>query len=163
MKSEKLKAFFEELGFRNVQTLITSGNVIFESNISDVESMEARIEKALPIKLGFSSTAIIRSQTDLKSLITQDPYHGQEHGRDAYLLVTFFKHTPRLTFELPYQPADKPYRIIRETKGAIYGSVDLTNGKTPDYMVWLERQFGKDITSRTWKTIQRILDKMSQY
>ena len=161
MKSEKLKALFEELGFNNVQTLITSGNVIFESNTGDVESMEARIEKALPVKLGFNSTAIISSQAKLKSLVAQDPYRGQEHGRDTYLLVTFFKRTPSITFELPYQPADKPYKIIGKTEGAIYGLVDLTAGKTPDYMAWLERQFGKDITSRTWKTIQRILDKMN--
>jgi len=160
MKSEKLKAFFEELGFNNVRTLITSGNVIFESSNRNVASMEARIEKALPLKLGFNSTTIIRSQAELRSLIDLDPYHGQEHGRQTYLLVTFFKRVPKIPFELPYQPDGKPYKIIGEEDAAIFGTVDTTTGKTPDYMVWLERQFGKDITSRTWKTIQRILDKM---
>ena len=60
MRSEKLKAFFEELGFNNVQTLITSGNVIFESNDHDIPSIEAHVEKYLPLKLGFSSTTIIQ-------------------------------------------------------------------------------------------------------
>ena len=160
MKSEKLKAFFEELGFDNVQTLITSGNVIFETNTSDAASMETRIEKALPVKLGFSSTAIIRSQAELRSLIDSNPYRGQEHGQKTYLLVTFFKQAWEIPFELPHQPEDKPYKIIGGKDAAIFGTVDTTTGKTPDYMVWLERQFGKDITSRTWKTLQRILDKM---
>ena len=162
MRSEKLKAFFEGLGFNNVQTVITSGNLIFDSNSNDVASMEARIEKALPLELGFNSSTIIRSQAELKSLIDQDPYHGQDHNQKTYLLVTFFKQKPHVPFELPYQPDNKPYKIIGRGSNTVYGTVDLTTGKTPDYMVWLERQFGKDITSRTWKTIQRILDKMNQ-
>ena len=35
-----------------------------------------------------------------------------------------------------------------------------TDGLDTDFMVKLERQFSKDITSRTWNTIQRILKKM---
>jgi len=161
MRSDKLKAFFEGLGFDKVQTLITSGNILFETDNSDVSSMEAIIEKALPTKLGFNSTTIIRSQADLKSLVDQDPYMGKEHGLETYLLVTFFKRTPKIPFEIPYEPDDKPYRIIGRNDLSIYGIVDATSGKTPDYMVWLEKQFGKDITSRTWKTIERILDKMN--
>jgi hypothetical protein len=36
----------------------------------------------------------------------------------------------------------------------------LTVSKTPDLMVCLEKQFGKQITTRTWKTIGRILKKL---
>jgi hypothetical protein len=37
--------------------------------------------------------------------------------------------------------------------------VDLTGARTPDLMRWLESEFGKEITTRTWKTVQRILNK----
>ena len=33
-------------------------------------------------------------------------------------------------------------------------------GRTPDLMLWLEKQFGKKITTRTWKTVGKILAKM---
>jgi uncharacterized protein (DUF1697 family) len=163
MKGDKLKAFFEELGFKNVQTLLASGNVLFESSNTDTKNMAKNIEEALPKKLGFSSTAIIRSQAQLQKLIDRDPYKGQQHdNRGTYLLVTFFKQTPQIKLRLPHTPDGKPYTLLGKIDDAVYGSVDLTAGKTPDYMTWLERQFGKDLTSRTLKTIQRILAKMDQ-
>ena len=164
MKSDRLKALFEELGFSNVQTVITSGNVIFESQRSNASTMAKSIEEALPEKLGFTSTAIIRSRDQLQKLVDQDPYKGLVHDQKTYLLVTFFDKTRDIKIKLPYTPDGKPYVLLGRIDDAVavYGSVDLTTGKTPDYMVWLERQFGKDITSRTFKTIQRILTKMNQ-
>jgi hypothetical protein len=44
--------------------------------------------------------------------------------------------------------------------GANCSVIDLTGSKTPDLMVWLEKQFGKQITMRTWKTVGRILGKL---
>ena len=34
-------------------------------------------------------------------------------------------------------------------------------GKTPNFMQWLERSYGKDITTRTWLTVQRIATKLA--
>jgi hypothetical protein len=42
----------------------------------------------------------------------------------------------------------------------IYSIIDLTSSKTPDLMAWLEKQFGQEITTRTWKTVERILKAM---
>jgi hypothetical protein len=39
-------------------------------------------------------------------------------------------------------------------------SVIDTTGKTPDLMSWLEKQYGKEISSRTWKTVNRLLARM---
>jgi hypothetical protein len=40
--------------------------------------------------------------------------------------------------------------------------IKLTEGKTPDFMRNVEREYGKALTSRTWKTIARILKKMKE-
>src|SRR2546423_1896339 len=95
MHGQKLKAVMEELGFDNVQTVISSGNVVFESPSKDEKALEAKIEAAWPTKLGFNSTTIIRSQQQLQALVAQDPFQGAEHSRGSYLLVTFFKYQPK--------------------------------------------------------------------
>ncbi len=56
MRNDKLRGVFQELGFANVQTVITSGNVVFETDSHDVRALEARIEEAWPAQLGFRST-----------------------------------------------------------------------------------------------------------
>jgi uncharacterized protein (DUF1697 family) len=62
MHGAKLKEAAESAGFKNVQTLLASGNMIFESNIKDQSKIETMLEKIWPAKLGFKSTTIIRSQ-----------------------------------------------------------------------------------------------------
>ena len=33
-------------------------------------------------------------------------------------------------------------------------------GTTPDFMTWLEKSFGKDITTRSWLTVQRVVTRL---
>lgn len=162
MHGEKLRDFFEELGFSSVRTVISSGNVVFESPSKDIKVLEAKIEQALPQRLGFTSTTIIRTQKQLQDLVAKDPFKNAQHSQKNYLLVTFFKSPPKVTgLNFPYRPPNKAYRLLgMYDHQALCSVIDLTSTKTPDLMVWLERQFGKDITSRTWKTVQRILKKM---
>ena len=162
MTAAAFKTFFEELGFTNARAVLASGNVIFECSDSDIEAMAMRIEKALPEKLGYSRSVIIRSQQELQQLMEFDPFKGieQNHNKDLYLLITFFRQPTTIPFKLPFTPENKPYTLLGSLDQALYGSIDLTTGKTPDYMSWLEKQLGKDITSRTPKTIRLILKKM---
>lgn len=138
MKSDKLKEFFESLGFQNVKTVIASGNVVFESDSKDQASLEEKIEKALPKKLGFSKTTIIRSEEELKKFVATDPFKGVIDEKPNYLLVTFFK----------------------DKKPEIATVVDLSGEKTPDFMAKMEKEHGNELTTRTWKTLHRILKAM---
>lgn len=138
MHSAKLKAFFEGLGFTNVHTVISSGNIVFDSTLKSDKALEAKIEKAMSQKLGFSRAAIVRSRADLEKLVKKDPYKGIKDERPNYLLVTFFK-------------SGNP---------ALCSVLDMDDLRTPEFMRDLEKKHGKDITSRTWKTINRILAKM---
>jgi hypothetical protein len=63
---------------------------------------------------------------------------------------------------MPQQPvAALPNFYADGGVNALCSVIDTTASKTPDFMVKMDKQFGKDnITSRTWLTIQRILTKM---
>lgn len=139
MKSTKLKEFFERLGFENIKTVIASGNVIFDSPSTDITSLEEKIEKELPKRLGFTSTTIIRSQGEIAALIDKNPFKNVKDEKPNYLVVTFFK----------------------EPRKEISTVIDLTKSNGSDMMRMLEKEHGKAITTRTWKTVHRILTKMA--
>ncbi|HUS26368.1 MAG TPA: DUF1697 domain-containing protein [Nevskiaceae bacterium] len=160
MRNDKLRGFFENLGFTNVQTVISSGNVLFETPRTDMPALEAMIEKALPLQLGFASTTIIRSREQLQQLVDRDPFKHAEHNRLTYLTVTFFKDKPHARLKFPYRPQGKSYELLGMYDQAVCSVVDLTGTKTPDLMSWLERQYGKQITTRTWQTVGRILKRL---
>ena len=160
MRNDKLRGVFESLGFENVKTVISSGNVIFDSPSRSVKKLEESIETALPEQLGFTSTTILRSQGQLQKLVDEDPFKGMEHSQTSSLNVTFLKKKKQSSIKFPYQVNDRDYTLLGMYGGAICSVIDLTSAKTPDLMVWLEKQFGKEITTRSWKTVERILKAM---
>jgi uncharacterized protein (DUF1697 family) len=161
MRNDKLRSVFEKLGFENVKTVISSGNVIFESASRSAKKLEETIETALPEQLGFTSTTIIRSQKQIHALVDEDPFQGMEHSQKSSLNVTFLKKKRTIDIKFPYKVENRYCTLLGMDGGAICSVIDLTNAKTPDLMLWLEKQFGKEITTRTWKTVERILKAMS--
>lgn len=140
MHGDKLKEFFESLGHTNVTPVISSGNVVFESNSSNTHALEEKIEEELPKKLGFSKATIVRSEDDLRKFVATDPFKGVKDEKPNYLIVTFFK----------------------DQRPEIATVLDMSSNKTPDFMVKLEKEYGKEITTRTWKTVHRILKVMGK-
>lgn len=139
MRNEKLRGVFVDLGFKNVRTVISSGNVIFESDSKNGKTLEEKIEKAFPAKLGFKSATIIRSRGQIQKLVKSDPFKGAKDTPTSRLNVTFLK-----------------------KGGEIFSVVDLTTTGTPEVMLKLEKEHGKEITTRTWKTVARILAKFEE-
>jgi uncharacterized protein (DUF1697 family) len=160
MANANLRAVCERLGLRAVQTVISSGNVIFESDTSDAAGLEESIEAAWRSELGFTSTTILRSETELEGLVESDPFAGRTHGPETYLLVTFAKHPFTVEYAFPYQPPERDYWIVGATSGELFSVTDTAASQTPDVMSWIESRLGKEISSRTWLTVNRILERM---
>lgn len=140
MNSEKLRTVFEGLGFANVRTVIASGNVVFDTPSKSASLLERKIEEALPRMLGFSSTTMVRSQKEIEALIARNPFKGIVDEKPNYLVVTFFK----------------------EGSTELCTTLDLSSQDATRYMASLEKKHGKKITTRTWKTVHRIMKKMEE-
>lgn len=158
MRPAKLKWGFEEMGFKNVRTVISSGNVVFESSSKSEAALETKIEKALPKILGFASTTIVRSLSDMEKLLSKNPAKGISHGDENYILVTFLKNHSAKLRTLPKSGAGfKVLGIYKKEVCVVYNNQE---SKTPLIMQKLEKEFDKAITSRTWKTVERIVKRM---
>jgi len=157
MKNQRLRTLFDEFGFTDVQTVISSGNVVFDARSRNIGSLEATIEKALPTRLGFSSTTIVRSRDQLQSLVDQDPFGSLEDGPSSRLNVTFLKRPSKVRLTFPYRAEDGSFELLGLYEGAVCSATDLSRLRTPDLMGWLEKTYGKEVTTRTWKTVGRIL------
>lgn len=163
MKGTKLTEVFASCGFANIRPFLGSGNVLFESDITDTAQLEAMAEAALPRLLGFERDVLIRSEADLQAIVEAKPFGALQHENSGktYLTVTFFKTQPKSLPALPYRPGGKAFELIAMVNGALCCVVDLTAGKTPDLMQWLDREYTKHITTRTYATLTRMLAKLS--
>jgi len=161
MTNDKLRGVFEGLGYQHVASVLSSGNILFDSQESDVPGLEQRIEGALTSELGITSSTIIRSHGELRKLLDSDPFPALAHGSGTYQTATFLRY-PYRDADLPDSP-DPTTRIVRYDRPArvVLAVTDNTvPGQTPTFMAWLERTCGKDITTRSWLTVQRVVKKL---
>lgn len=149
-----LRNFFENLGFQNVKTVIASGNVIFETGIASQKSIEEKIEKAFPKKFGFETKAILFKMTDLQNLVRANPFKNVRISATMRPHVTLMKESYASKPNLPKK--GKGYMILGIFDRAICYIIDLSSATTPDIMRLLEKEFGGNITTRSWNTISRI-------
>lgn len=162
MTNDKLRGVFDRLGFVDVTSVLASGNIVFGSPDADTRRLERRVERALADDLGLTNRAIIRSRDELRALVDSDPFPGLTHGRGTYLTATFLKDSAPTEGDLP-DPPDPPGEVVRHDPAArvVLAVTDNSDtGRTSAFMSWLERSYGKDITTRSWLTVQRIVAKL---
>jgi uncharacterized protein (DUF1697 family) len=162
MTNDTLRGVFERLGFVDVASVLASGNIVFGSADADGHLLEQRIEDALARDLGLANRTIIRTHGELRTLLDSDPFPGLTHGRDTYLTATFLKAAETAPGDVSAQP-DPHLAVVRYDRAArvVLAITDNTDaGQTSGFMSWLERSYGKDITTRSWLTVQRIVKKL---
>jgi uncharacterized protein (DUF1697 family) len=90
VKMDYLRELFAGLGFRNVETFIASGNVIFDSPSKSTKALEKKIESCLQKSLGYEVTTFIRSIAELAEIIQHKPFSDSELNANFYALYIGF-------------------------------------------------------------------------
>jgi uncharacterized protein (DUF1697 family) len=154
IRMQVLKAAFEGLGFRNVRTVIASGNVIFEAAAASEKDLERTIEKALPDAIGFGADTIIYTFDELQRLAKSSLARDMKVTAQTRPFVTFLKETPKSIPKL----SGKGFKLVGSQGRAVFSLVDLSS-VAPHLMNALDREFDKKTTTRSWMTIEKILQK----
>jgi uncharacterized protein (DUF1697 family) len=81
-----LRALVEELGFRDVRTLLNSGNVVFTMPEKEGGDVAARIEKALASRLGITCCVSVLSGREVAAAVHENPF-GKVADNPSRLLV----------------------------------------------------------------------------
>jgi uncharacterized protein (DUF1697 family) len=154
MRNAELVRVLSSAGLRDVTAVISSGNFIFGSGERDRSGLQELIEAALLEHLGAPCAAIVRSRDQMARLCRADVFDDHDDGPTDRCHVTFLQRRPSGNELLP---ADGDgYRVLGVQRGCVFLVVDSTRSKTPEVMSLMEKVYGKQITTRTWRTVQRI-------
>jgi len=151
-----LKKMLEKIGFNNVQAILASGNVVFDSSEKKLEAIKEKIEMQIEETFGFQVKTIVHSMNYIKKLMDDDPFKGIEVTKETRLYVTFLSHKPKSTFKAPYQSSDKLFRILKATDDALFGVLSVKDAHSVDSMNFIDKEFGKEVTTRNWNTIKKV-------
>ena len=79
---KELSALCTELGLAKVRTYIQSGNVVFESRLSE-EKVRAALEKALAERMRKTIDVMVRTAAELRSVLEANPFPDAQPAKVA--------------------------------------------------------------------------------
>ena len=90
----RLRGLFESLKFRDVATVIASGNVLFSVRPGDIGQLERRIEAHLQQALGYEVATFLRSADELADIVAHRPFPAEEPLDTGHALSVVFLKRP---------------------------------------------------------------------
>jgi uncharacterized protein (DUF1697 family) len=157
LNMEALRTLCGGLGLLDVQTYIQSGNLMFREDTGDPGAAARRIEDGIQKKFGFRPDVIVRTTSDLRKVIANNPFAGRPEVAPNRLLAVFMAATP------PRQARDRVLAIPTEPeelhiKGRelyIYYPNGMARPKVP--LVRIEKLLETSFTGRNWNTVNKLL------
>lgn len=151
-KMADLKTCFERLGFKDVKTVLSSGNVVFTSAAKSENSLAKTIEEGMAKHLPRRFPVIVRKVDHLLALLKADPFSGFHISPKAKRVVTFLSEPHRGALSLPIEHDGAQ---ILSVKGTEVFTAYVPNERGAVFMALIESTFGKNVTTRTWNTVRK--------
>ena len=148
----QLRRCFEQAGFTNVRTLLSSGNVVFDAPSRSASAIARKAEATMERELDRTFRTFVRPASHLRALIDADPFAGWELAADAKRVVTFLHAAGAGDTALPRQ--QDGLRILAVKEADVFTAYIPTPGN-PRFMALIEKTFGADVTTRTWETVKK--------
>ena len=155
IKMADLKKMFEAARLENVQTYIQSGNVIFEAEETDGQSLAEQIERQLEKAAEYKIELFVRTMQEVQSIIEKCPFEAKD-GETVY--VTFLNTKPDRKSQQPLldlnSDADefafrgREVYVLRRNREKSVFSNNL-----------VEKRLKLPATSRSLTTISKIVEK----
>ncbi|HOI32580.1 MAG TPA: DUF1697 domain-containing protein, partial [Bacteroidales bacterium] len=123
-----------------------------------IVELESEIETHLEHNFGFSIPLILKTRNEISELLQTNPFGMIELHADIRLYISFLKSILQNTLSLPYSTDGNGFTIISIHKNCICSVLDLSKTKTPDGMKVLEKFYGKNITTRNWNTLLKMVE-----
>ncbi|HTR04002.1 MAG TPA: DUF1697 domain-containing protein [Thermoanaerobaculia bacterium] len=155
-----LKKHFEELGCSGVETVIASGNVVFDAASRSAAALEKKIAAHLEKRLGYEVATFLRTPADLVRIAAHRPFAKAELEADGHSLFVGFHGT-------------ETDAAARRRVQALASEVDafhnrgrelfwLCRARVSDSKVYggaLEKALGQPATLRNVTTVRKIAEK----
>ncbi len=162
VKMDRLRSLFEDLGCKSVETVIASGNVLFDSSARDASALERRIERHLEQELGYAVATFIRSPKELLAVLEHDPFaRSRQRTAESLLYIGFLKAAPPVSVCQTLDGCLTPTDEFRIHARELYWSV---NGRSSDSKFggpMLEKMLKCGTTMRNVTTVRRIAELVS--
>lgn len=161
VRMTELCELFERARFRDVQSVIASGNVLFSSRVSDTATLEARVQGALRKGLGYEVPTFIRTADELDAVVAHEPFDVRDPVIESHTVHVIFTRAP----------IDPTRAAAIAALGTAYDELHVfgrevfwrTRGRSSDSKITpsaFARAFGEPGTARNITTVRKLAAKL---
>lgn len=159
VKMHDLRRIFESIGLRNVQTVIASGNVVFETNGKGGRSLGQKIEKALKEELGYEVATFLRTAPELAAVADNQPFDASEMTPGAVVYALFLRQRPEPEVEEALKRLKTGNDEVRCGTRELYWLRRAPGKESDVFGTLLGKTLRAETTSRNMNTVRRIVEK----
>lgn len=148
-----LRSALEELGAREVETWIQSGNAVLEAPARLAKGLPATLREQLRARHGLDIPVVLRSATELERAVEGWPWADAD---PAHRHVGFLAETPPAKAVAALDPDRSPGDRFAVRGRELYLHLPGGVARTKLTNAWFDRQLGTTSTVRNWKTVERL-------
>jgi uncharacterized protein (DUF1697 family) len=157
-----LRRAFEGEGMTRVETVVASGNVLFDHDARPTSGLEEKLGLLMQERFGFASTAIVRSRDELAGTLAENPFAGD--GQDNLVHSMFLTAQPTAAqFDaMVARYAGRGRERMALGDHALH--IDYVDGVGRSALTgaFVERQLACQGTARNVRSMARIIAKMDE-
>ena len=153
---KELKVILGELGCQKVQTYIQSGNVVFETDFSNLSEFSLLLRSAINTRFGFEPFVFLMNVDKLQDAVLKNPFPVDAANENA-LHIGFLA-------GIPSNPDLQKLDGLRTQSEKFQLIDDLYYFFAPDgvgrskFAANIERFLGVPITDRNLRTVKKVLE-----
>ena len=157
IKMEALKTTLENIGFKNVQTYIQSGNVFVDSEEENQAKVGFQIKQEIFKVLGHEVPIVVVNKQDLEACFKNNPFLKEKDFDTKKLYVAFISIALQSTSinDLKMSQVKPDEAHIDGNK--IFIKYDVGAGKTRFDQKYIEKKLNVTATIRNWNTVTQLL------
>lgn len=160
IKMAELQGILVAAGFKNVQTVLQTGNVIAESEQASGQEVRDKLERLLSQQYGYAAQVLVYSPAELGHVVQAYPFAENDVSKHDYIIFVDGAAAELLAQCPPLDPAEER---VSAGQGVIYWQV--TKGKTLDstFAKWFAKATrGSVTTARNRNTLLKIAAKAGE-
>jgi uncharacterized protein (DUF1697 family) len=149
-----LRELVEGLGYRDVRTLLNSGNIVFSASSSARGAPGPRIEKAMAAELGVAARVTVITAAELAAAIDDNPLSKVAKDPSRYFLAVLAQAADRTKLEPLSRQSWTPDALAIGKRCAYVWCADgLLESKLAEAV---QRALGDAVTMRNWATATKL-------
>lgn len=153
-----LRALLTELGHGDPRTYVQSGNAVFTSGRTDVQTLADELRERMSSDLGVSTTVLLRTAGELADVVAANPFASAAAADPTTVHVAFLSAEPSDPAAFAFDTQQYAPEELAVGDRVLYLHLPNGLGRSRLAVDLDRRRTDVDVTMRNWRTVTRLRD-----